>query len=228
MARLTLMPCLLAVAFKVCQLVLRHGLPYVPQTLASQNSNELGPGQVPDILSTWLQLLAIGEVLQQGWRQLQQFLALSEAFAGATAAAAAGGGGGNNANSNSSSSSGSSSTVAEARRVVGATLTEVERLVGVESKALASQELLQAAEGLMVSEPQSLLVRVVGHCQQLLGVQEIDGLVPALNRVSRIKASLCTIHDKYSSICLYRVVLPLYMYSNSAPTHSEQCAHGIA
>jgi hypothetical protein len=73
--------------------------------------------------------------------------------------------------------------VTQAKRVVGVALAEVERLVGVESQALSCQDVVQAAEGLMVSEPQSLLVRVVGHCQQLLGVKELQGLVPAMNRV---------------------------------------------
>lgn len=62
---------------------------------------------------------------------------------------------------------------------------EVLRLLGVEAKAVAAQQLLDMAEGLVASRPEELLVVVVRHCQQLLGVEGVEGVVPALNKVSQ-------------------------------------------
>jgi hypothetical protein len=72
-----------------------------------------------------------------------------------------------------------------ARPKVNAVVKEVLRLLGVEAKAVAAQQLLDMAEGLVASRPEELLVVVVRHCQQLLGVEGVEGVVPALNKVSQ-------------------------------------------
>jgi hypothetical protein len=68
---------------------------------------------------------------------------------------------------------------------VNAVVKEVLRLLGVEAKAVAAQQLLDMCEELVAAHPEELLVVVVRRCQQLLGVEGVEGVVPALNKVSR-------------------------------------------
>lgn len=54
----------------------------------------------------------------------------------------------------------------------------------VECEAVAAADVLGAAKGLLVSQPEGLLQRLVLQVMQLLGVERLEGLPAAVNRVS--------------------------------------------
>jgi hypothetical protein len=49
---------------------------------------------------------------------------------------------------------------------------------------VASSDVLSAAKGLLVSQPEGLLQRLLGQVMDLMGVQQLEGLPAAVNRVS--------------------------------------------
>lgn len=53
----------------------------------------------------------------------------------------------------------------------------------VESEAVAAADVLGAAKGLMVSQPDGLLQRLLGQVMDLLGVQQLEGLPATVNKV---------------------------------------------
>lgn len=57
-------------------------------------------------------------------------------------------------------------------------------LLQVESEAVAAADVLGAAKGLLVSQPEGLLQRLVLQVMQLLGVERLEGLPASVNRVS--------------------------------------------
>jgi hypothetical protein len=60
----------------------------------------------------------------------------------------------------------------------------------VESEAVAASDVLGAAKGLLVDQPEGLLQRLVLQVMQLLGVEQLDGLPATANRVSGVGGSL--------------------------------------
>jgi hypothetical protein len=59
-------------------------------------------------------------------------------------------------------------------------------LLQVESEAVAAADVLGAAKGLLVSQPEGLLQRLVLQVMQLLSVERLEGLPAAVNRVSTL------------------------------------------
>jgi hypothetical protein len=56
--------------------------------------------------------------------------------------------------------------------------------VQVEAEAVASSDVLSAAKDVLVSQPEGLLQRLLGQVMDLMGVQHLEGLPAAVNRVS--------------------------------------------
>lgn len=57
----------------------------------------------------------------------------------------------------------------------------------VQSEAVAAADVLGAAKGLLVSQPEGLLQRLIGQVMDLLGVTQLEGLPATVNRVSGLR-----------------------------------------
>ncbi len=59
----------------------------------------------------------------------------------------------------------------------------VQSLVQVEARAAAAGVALSAAEGLLASQPEELLQRIVRHFQKLFDCAQLEAVLPVMNKV---------------------------------------------
>jgi hypothetical protein len=70
-------------------------------------------------------------------------------------------------------------------------LQQVQELLQVEMDAIAAADVVAAAKGLMATQPDGLLQRLVAQVQQLFEVPSVEGLPAAVNRVSTFYFRSC-------------------------------------
>ena len=62
----------------------------------------------------------------------------------------------------------------------------VRALVKAEQASLTSSELTSAAAGLMASEPEGLLQRIIAHFQHLFSCPSLETILPTMSQVLQI------------------------------------------
>lgn len=64
-------------------------------------------------------------------------------------------------------------------------VSQVQALVKKEQLRAAAADTIAAAEGLVSTNAEALLERIVAHFQHLFSVQRLEGVLPAMNQVHR-------------------------------------------
>ncbi|KIY94293.1 hypothetical protein MNEG_13670 [Monoraphidium neglectum] len=191
---LSAVPQLEAFVAEVCGLVFRSGVAFCPKEL-TRAPGGVNPGAAPRALAAWL----------RGLRQGDEMRALLLRLRGALAARSGGGGGAvtgasaagaNGDGSQTDWEAGAAEVLAGGRQLVA----EVEELVSAEASAMAAHEVLAAAEGLMADRPEGLLQKLLGHAQKLLDCPDLEGVIPALNRLYVSHSELSNLFRSLSSL----------------------------
>jgi hypothetical protein len=121
------------------------------------------------VLHHWLTKLRLGELLAQTAGTLLQLLAQRCCAPGAAAAA-----------SDEAADADGGSVQQTCQQLV----LQVTSLLRVEAEAVAAADIIESARGLLASEPEGLLQRLLLQVMEMLGVECLEGLPAAVNRVS--------------------------------------------
>lgn len=147
-------------ASEVCDITLRLGAAFLPtEARGASLTGKDAPTVVPKVLRGWLQ-------------SLQLLTDYSDLFVAVQSELDRRPGGGVPRLPNS-----------EAIPTHGLCLQAVRQLVDVERAALGTQETLKAAEGLVASQPDVLVHRIVHHFMHLFDCARMEGVLPRMNQV---------------------------------------------
>lgn len=109
----------------------------------------------------------------------------------------------------------------------------VRHLVEYERSSLAAADTIKAAQGVVASQPDTLLHRIVSQFQHLFDCPRLEGVLPAMNQVRTtltcigIGTAGCTVSQKiYDAMLMTRP--PLTNMQHVIVIAAQECSHSYA